>query len=323
MPVKRGAPERAVSKPIFLQLATRAIRRVHFETQLLSLRQYDDSDHEDLIRRINLGMGVEVADESTVRDAIAQEFNASKLSHGWKRRQSHPPGTTKAGRNATKAGSRYFGVIEREVAYQHVGSDYVVEHVDLQYRRVPGPGEDDTTEHPVAPVELKRARLRRPDLKSGEPEIAPAPKLQRALILKDLRKLMRFVRAARKPDGLSRPAFLGNMKLEDGEQEKLQPHMLVWGLHRKGGKGTGKEGDPVTFMLGIFDELRTCGCKSRKKHLKIEWVPTHWAPHGEQAPPEVSAWIWVALAELRTARRDPTCAATCPCRTPPKRKKTA
>lgn len=72
----------APSKEVVLQLAVRAIRRVHFDTQLFSLGLTGKTAREK-VRRINVAEGAEAALETTVQDAFAQEFNASKLAHGW------------------------------------------------------------------------------------------------------------------------------------------------------------------------------------------------------------------------------------------------
>lgn len=278
----------AASKRVLLQLATRAIRRVHLDAQLLSLGE--DSGDDESVRRINQGMGVEIAPETTVRDALAQEFNASKLGHGWKLRAGRSP----AERDSD---SRYFGVIDREVAYLVDGDDCSL-HVDLQYRRVSGPGQPATA-YPVGPVELKRARLFDPDLKLG---VALAGRFQRQSIRRDIRKLARFVRADR----------AGKLVLPfkttphtDPAADMIHPQILVWGL--------GVEQGPVHFMNEIFTKVAVCGCRPLGSIL-YEWIPVSWA--GRDTP-QVSQWIWVAIATLDVLDEpcsDPDCACQAPTR---------
>jgi len=266
---RAAGADRAASKKVFLQLAVRAVRRVHLDSQLMSLGQ-TDSGKDDSIRQVNQGSGVEAAPESAVRDVLAQEFNASKLGHGWKLRAEMTHQDTEG---------HYFGVIDREVPYLVTG-DEIVEHVDLQYRRVPGPGQNPQL-YPAGPVELKRARLYRANLETGVPE---RRRLQTKEIQRDLRKLVRLVRADR-AGTLRRP--FGSTTHTDPDEDLVHPQLLVWG---------DSSDAPEAFMEKVFDGVRDCGCEPLGE-IAYESIPAKWK--GGLFPP-IDAWIWIAIASLKT-----------------------
>ena len=277
--------ENAASRKVLLQLATRALRRVHFDAQLLSLSEDDGS--VAAVRRLNQAPGLEMAPELTIRDALAQEFYASKLTHGWKLRANKKP-------RDTDPDARYFAVIDREVAYR-TKKDGCSLHIDLEYRRIPGPGQTEGRFLPVGPVELKRAQNFSIDKKTGE--LVPG-RLQTREVTKDVRKLARFVRAERA--GMLKEPFESTAR-EDDRGDMLHPQVLIWGRGRRPGPGS--------FLREVFSDAKRCGCGLLGKPA-IEWMPVQW-----DSTPRVQTWLWIAVATL--AVDDNPCGNRhCPCRAP-------
>jgi len=136
----------------FIQLALRAIRKVHHDYLPWSLSQDLKQDLErtaqdaraDALARLNTGEGIELADEQYVCAAIQQELIASRLSFAWYVEKENDEPLTKCYR------------IEREVK---VG-DGSGRRIDMVSRRVDISSPERT--YCKSLIEAKRGRRRTP-----------------------------------------------------------------------------------------------------------------------------------------------------------------
>jgi len=221
--------------------------------------------------RFNVGPGVEAALETTVRDAFVQEFNASKLAHGWIVKKSKPR----------------FWVIEREVPFL-IRDEHVPCRVDVVFRRIDAKRPSAFT-YPIGPIELKRARHFTPNLATGRPRKGGS---NLPAVRADIQNLARLVRAARAGSLVS--PNLSKLIPPAGE-DKVHPHILIWGKRR--GVGGSHESMPRTYVEQAFNGIADVYLHE----LHVEWCPISWkrAPQGQRDPPTVTAWLWVAYAELK------------------------
>src|SRR6266542_2797570 len=92
---------------VFIEIALRAVRRVHYEHGLWGIgRQWEMNRLK--AQRINMGQGIELADERTVCAAITQEFmNSPSLTGLW---------TEEKDDGSEEQQERYF-TIDREKEY--------------------------------------------------------------------------------------------------------------------------------------------------------------------------------------------------------------
>jgi hypothetical protein len=232
----------APSKVLMVQLALRAIRRVHLDHQAFNLaRQPSPADHEAALRQLNVGPGIEVAYEDYVRVALASEFQQSKLTWGWVVPDDDDP--------------RHYE-IETQRSF-NVGSERQL--IDLVYWRV---DPKRVKPYPIGPVEMKRARR----FKVGA---ATAEESNLDDVADDIKKLCRLARAS---------------------DVEMHPHVLVWGE-------TSEDPSPYNFIDRAFDKAG----KGQKYEVQVDWMPIEWS-RPTSGFPTVNRWLWVAYAEIDTAR---------------------
>ncbi len=66
---------------IFLELSLRAIRKLHIDYGIWGLGQSDTIELRERLQSVNQGPGIELALETTVGAAIAQEFINSSFTN--------------------------------------------------------------------------------------------------------------------------------------------------------------------------------------------------------------------------------------------------
>jgi hypothetical protein len=175
----------------FMEVALRALRRVHYDYQLWSLSQ--DWTSETDPTAYNTGPGIECADELTVCAAITQEFVHSAVTTGaYVAHDQHMN---------VKSGQRFYAIY-REVPYPNAPS----RKVDIAIDRV-DPRTDRAYGAPVF-IEAKRAVLVGTKLAEG---FTGPPRLQLPEIREDIEKLR------------------ATHSLPD--ERRVLPYLLVWGLH--------------------------------------------------------------------------------------------
>lgn len=178
---------------LFLAISLRAIRRIHFEYGVWGFgRQFLMKD--PLIPLINMGPGIELADERAVCAAIAQEFISSPALQGY-----WVVGDTKEQRRFE---------IDRETSYEidrAKKADFFIKKIR---------DEKGTIENLPSIVEAKRARLWRPDFENGIAN--PSRDNQKASVTADIAKLRDEFKHRREK---KIDAVLG--------------HILVWGIYEE------------------------------------------------------------------------------------------
>lgn len=255
------------TKGLVMQLAKRALRRVHFESQLFSTGHSGATARD--CRRINVGAGAEVALETTVGAALAQEFNASKMTHGWL--------------TPTDNEKRFY-VVDREVEYK-LAADDTSKHIDIIIRRLPEPANGGIAkEYGILPIELKRARRYLPNLATGDRN--PGAILT-GEVAEDVAKLEAFATAW----------TAGTIECEYASlfprTSEVFPHVLVWGI---ADGYTANKGDrsPARFI-----ENAVPTAKLKNPEFEVGWIPVDWEPGTKDGPPAISSWLWIAYAEIR------------------------
>ena len=175
---------------VFIEIVLRAIRRVHYEHGMWGVgRQWEMSRLK--AKRLNMGQGVELADERTVCAAITQEFiNSPSLTGLW----------VETIEDADQKEERYF-TIDREMKYTDKSKkvDIFIQKYSL------GNNNEPTRVSEPCFIEAKRARLWVPQIKDGTAERG---ELQLKEVREDVKKLREEM---------------------DKRSEKIHCHVLVWG----------------------------------------------------------------------------------------------
>jgi hypothetical protein len=248
---------------VFIEVALRAVRRVHYEYGLWGIGPQWQMDRQ-LAKRINFGQGIELALETAVCAAITQEFMQSpSLAGVWVERG--PDGKPDHER-------RYF-MIDREAKY--LTGDK--KRVDLFVQKFT-PKEDHSPtelERVRLPsfIEAKRARLWTADIKTGE---AQHQKRQISDVQNDVQKLKVEIEYRKK-----------NCR----ENDHMRGHVLVWGVH---GEGQHQD-EPAEFFKDVGGvELHTLRwlplqCSQPSRDNLIE---------GKLSMPKLQAALWIGLAEV-------------------------
>jgi hypothetical protein len=177
---------------VFIEVAMRAIRRVHYEYGMWGVGRPWEMNSEKALR-INMGQGIELADERTVCAAITQEFiNSPSVAGLWMKSDGTPE-------------ERYFH-IDREQRYR-TGEKQKVDIFIRKYKRSDN-GELTELPFPVF-MEAKRARLWQPNLPEGT---ADKEALQVNEVKADVDKLR---------------------KEKNAWQNELNCQLLVWGVYEE------------------------------------------------------------------------------------------
>jgi hypothetical protein len=245
---------------VFLEVALRAIRRVHLEYGIWGAgRQWKTGPGRPSL--INMGPGIELADERAVCAAITQEFMVS-------------PSLTGLWRGKGKTDVRFFA-ISREELYKSRRTKRA-EKVDLfiekcQQTRL---GKFKVIEPPSL-IEAKRARRWQINLKTGR--VKPySPRTQIKAVLEDVLRLQ-DERKARKP----KPVYI---------------HLLVWGLY--GDRANDPLDHPTAFFQEVR-RVSSSSCQLSGPYVR--WLPMKWdspANATKSENPIVRSSAWVALAEV-------------------------
>jgi hypothetical protein len=251
---------------VFLEVTLRAIRRVHYEYGIWGAgRQWKMG--RDRTPLINMGYGIELADERAVCAAITQEFMTSPAVTGlW-----HEEGAEDE--------LRFFG-ITREEKYESSDQKSRPERVDLVLEKYePGSEGKLEVQEPRSFIEAKRARLWQVNLATGD--VQPGPQ-QMTEICEDIVKLKRE-QAARL----------------DKKNEKIYIHLLVWGIYEES-----PNGEQATFAdhpHEFFEKIKNTS-KTSLEAPYARWLPMRWeTPSGGNPAkrcPSVSRAAWIGLAEI-------------------------
>jgi len=261
----------APSKQLIVQFAARALRRVHLEWQSFSLGHAGKTDAD--VRVLNVGRGAEVALETAVGAAFAQEFNSSKLTHGW----------LAPVHDDTR---RYF-VVDREVSFRRAPAN-PYERIDLLIRRIKL--DTDPYDFGIMPIELKRARRFIPDLASGKAERVATHGATD--VADDIKKLAWFSQQWRE-NALDEKSC---EYVRHRRTNEVYPHVLVWGINDEETRGS-KDALPEVFLNEAFEKAGA----ARKSEPRVEWLPMVWEERRLlDGPPEnVTTWMWIAYAEIQ------------------------
>jgi len=200
---------------VFIEIALRAIRRVHYDHGMWGVgRQWEMNRFK--AGRLNMGHGIELADERTVCAAITQEFITSPSLTGlWVEERADGKHTEE----------RYF-TIDREKKY--TDNSKKVDIFIQKYARKNKDKEPTPVEEPSF-IEAKRHRLWVPDIISGEAKRGNYP--QKDKVQEDIERLRKEMEA---------------------QEETIHCHVLVWGLY----DGISEEDHPVKFFKKFDNDVK-------------------------------------------------------------------
>ena len=176
---------------VFIEIALRAIRRVHYEHGMWGIgRQWEMNRLK--AQRINMGQGIELADERAVCAAITQEFMTSPSMTGlWIEERKD---------GSQEKEERYFS-IDREMEYTDKSKK-----VDIFIRKYRFVNNEPIPIEEPSFIEAKRARRWEPEIESG---MASKKESQVEKVRDDIRRL--------RSEMCTR-------------SERIHCHVLVWGL---------------------------------------------------------------------------------------------
>lgn len=258
-PMRRREPKWV---SVFLEVALRALRRVHFEYGVWGAgRQWRSGPDRPSV--INMGHGLELADERAVCAAIVQEFMSS-------------PSLTGLWQEEARSELRFFGVL-REQPYKASADPKRPEMVDLIIEKYEHKDGIFDVFKPRSFIEAKRARLWQVDLAHGKARPGRRPQLD--AVVHDIEKLRREREA----------------RLRDGERIYLQ--ILVWGIYDEAGNGS-----PSKHSDHPDDFFNTLSQKSEAvlEGPYARWLPIRWETSTNVGTrnPVVTRSAWIALAEV-------------------------
>jgi hypothetical protein len=238
---------------VFIEIALRAIRRVHYEYGVWGLgRQWQMNRFK--AARMNMGHGIDLADERTVCAAITQEFiNSPSMTGFWIEEHGEK-----------KQEERYF-TVDREANYQR----YPNKKVDIFIQKFAKQSKDKLEPDKLEPVELpafieaKRARLWTSDIPNGT---VRSGDIQDKAIRKDIRKLRAEMKFRNR---------LG--------KTAIRCHLLIWGLTIYGEDQTPALG-PEAFFKQF--KLVTLHCH--------RWLPIKWTQDQSPPKVEEALWVGLA-----------------------------
>ena len=272
--IELNSEERARWTEPFMELALRAIRKVHHDHLLWSINQNIDLDTD--FSRINMGNGIELADERLVCAAISQELISSRHSTGVYFESSK----TKGSENAR----RYYK-LEREVKVP--GGK---QSIDLISQRM-DPADPNGDIYKKSLIEAKRGRKRKARYDGKE---AKPGNYQYNAVAIDIFKLID-----------NRMGFKVN-------NENPNMYVLVWDAVSY----SETEKTAYTFLKEVkeklitIDSARTSDEGHDRKIGKItllmrdvKWLPLSWIDpekDSELLNLNVQSALWLMLVEIKT-----------------------
>ncbi len=170
-------------KKIFIEVATRAIRKSHFDYQIISFPQKDIK--VDDLKKFNSGIGIEMVPEETVRDNVVNQLLQTGF---WKK--------------ILIGDEERAYWTDREVYFKINDKEY---YVDLAVERFEF-NQGSPIEHSPTLIELKRLNTKQVDLKSNPSfKDGQSTKNQLAQIDKDIEKLKTIRKAIQEKEVSNRP----------------------------------------------------------------------------------------------------------------------
>lgn len=248
---------------VFIEVALRAVRRVHYEYGLWGIGPQWKMDRQ-VAERINAGQGIELALETAVCAAITQEFmNSPALAGLWV--EKGPDGKP-------DQEVRYF-MIDREKTYL-TGTQQRVDLFVQKFTPKGGTphGELEPVEHPSF-IEAKRARLWTARIETGEAE---HKREQVADVQADVKKLK---------DEIEHRSTLA-------KEERIRGHVLVWGVY--GDEDVKYQDHPVEFFQKVGNvQLHSL------RWLPLQWTqPSRDDLANPKLCTMLKAALWIGLAEV-------------------------
>ena|GEM_PF-2866561 len=245
---------------IFIEIALRAIRRVHYEYGIWGIgRQWEmDRSRSNLI---NMGSGIELADELSVCAAITQEFLSS-------------PATAGLWHDEDNKGSeeRYFG-IEREKSYTFDTK----KRVDIFVQKyVSKNGNLENMPKPSF-IEAKRARLFKIDLKTN--------KISTRHQLKEVQDDIDLLREELK---------------SRSDNDLIHCHLLIWGIYDRN-KEKRKYGNPEIFFDELKKRYKKRNEDINIVRHQTRWLPLSWVYFNNKKnklSQEIIKSLWITLTEV-------------------------
>ncbi len=245
---------------LFIELAVRAMRRVHLEYGVWSVGQQGQPDFP-MLSRLNGGPGIELADERAVCAAITLEFINSQMTSGIRRDEP-----------LTGAQMSHYD-LDREWHYE--GS---TKSADITLRRICAANGGN----PLLPrvvIECKRFQLARParDSNYGITGDCQYDKPQLDAIQKDVCKLLTEMSKS------SEPFFA---------------HIFVWGVWPVGAEVD--QEDKQYQSKDLSDVLKELQSESAVLTVhQIRWLPLDCeTPNQKNKPTKIARWLWASLIEV-------------------------
>lgn len=247
----------------FIEIALRAIRRVHYEYGIWGVgHQWMRNKPEPHL--LNMGHGIELADEPTVCAAITQEFaNSQFVAGAWIEEDLE---------SDVFEGERFWR-IDREQYYE--GSQERVDICIQRYKR------NQLSEEPVASgnrvfIEAKRARRWSTQISTGslEPTSALVHRVK-----EDVEKLR------------------CEMKTQQDKGTEVHCHLLVWNIYENPSDA------PLEFFKKLQDPDVVVH-QVRWLPISWTCPTYEEVIAGTVEPPRVTKSLWVALAEVFPVRGD-------------------
>ena len=262
----------------FLEIAVRAIRKVHLEHGMWGIGQHNKSP--EVFSKMNLGHGIELAHETSVCAQITQDFINSRFTNG----------------NVYNDQQRFYE-IDREVKIYK--DDKTEKQVDIFINRfVVDKNKPIFYRYPTL-IEAKRIHYYIPDPVQGEAILENNIDERIKIVKKDIDKLLKVRKRLKKKLGFETRSDKEYQKYA-GQIKDAFIYTLCWGYYDK---QTGKPKSKTTPQYFIKQLEKKYG----KLDVQIRWLPLKWEPSNNSKiiEPTVTRFMWIALVEIKKIALNP------------------
>jgi len=255
--------ERTAWREVFLEIALRAIRRIHLDYGIWGIGQ-NPLDTKVHLENFNAGPGIQLAMEETVCAAITQEFINSRFING----------------NFYKNLNRFYE-IDREITFEKKDKTKRIDIFIDRYKMSEDKKHLLFYRYPVL-IEAKRAHYFIPRITEGDVEKEDVD-AQVCKIKDDIKYLIEV-----KGEIVNTNGNRKNLGKYKGNLKGAFLYTLFWGTFEKE-KSNSKiklnKNRPEYFIEQL---------KLKKDHFWVKWLPLKWTTPNKP----VNQWLWIVLAEI-------------------------
>ena len=259
---------------IFIELALRAMRRLHREYGVWGTGQATAIDNKERIAKLNTGAGIELADERDVAAAINQEFINSPFTNG----------------SVIDDQDRRYEIL-REVDFEskqeNANDGMKKKYVDMVITRYSQKNGKIDYKYPSVLLELKRVPRFKPNTLTGEAEDSDLTVAINAVV-EDLKRLNQINKRKKSSPSKLKSEAASHLITESGKKPFITC-TFFW--------GTMEANQSETSLKKAINELKEEFDNTKAMEPLIRYMPLTWDGNDKQDKPKVTKWLWLCLYE--------------------------